>query len=146
MNTSAVRAIVTGGASGLGLATATRIAAAGGKVVIADVNQAQGDTAAAELGPNAVFVPTDVTNEQQVAAALDAFESAFDGAPINTAVNCAGVAFGARMLHPKKGPHNFDLFKKTMDINVNGTFNVLRLAGERIAGNEPDEEKEEGLR
>lgn len=78
-----------------------------------------------------------MTSEEQVTGALDLAESAF-GSPVNTAVNCAGLAFGIRTIHPKKGPHPLDKFEKTLAVNVTGTFNVLRLAAWRMSSNEPD--------
>jgi NAD(P)-dependent dehydrogenase (short-subunit alcohol dehydrogenase family) len=82
------------------------------------------------------FVPTDVTQSSDVGAALDALESYGDGA-VNTVINCAGVAPGVRVFHPKRGPHPLESFEQTLMINVAGSFNVLRLAVERMMAEEP---------
>jgi NAD(P)-dependent dehydrogenase (short-subunit alcohol dehydrogenase family) len=126
-------AVISGGASGLGNATAKRIIDAGGKVVLMDIS-ARGEEAAAELGPNAVFVPTDVTNEEQVTAALDA---AAGLGTLRIAVNCAGVADPGRVISGKGVVLALSAFAKVININLIGTFNVIRLAAERMKDNEP---------
>lgn len=120
-------------ASGLGRATAVRFARAGARVVLVDLPTPAGGALAAELGgPGAaVFAPADVTSEDAVKAALDAAAAAF-GAPPNVVVNCAGIAPPAKVLS-KRGPHALDLFSKVLAVNVAGTFNVSRLAAERLA-------------
>jgi len=123
--------IVTGGASGLGLATAQHILSAGGRVVVADLPSSDGNAVADQLGANAVFAPMDVTSEADVAEALDLAESRF-GAPVNSAVNCAGIVVGMKTVS-KKGPHSLEAFARTMTVNTVGTFNVIRLAAERMS-------------
>eukprot|EP00035_Acanthoeca_spectabilis_P021337 m.437684 g.437684 ORF g.437684 m.437684 type:complete len:254 (+) comp18143_c0_seq1:13-774(+) len=141
MALASIRAVVTGGASGLGLAASTRLARAGAKVVIADLPSSGGEAAADSIG--ATFAPTDVTSEDQVAAALDVLEGLGGGA-VNVAVNCAGICPAIRTHHPKKGPHPLDVFQQTLMVNTVGSFNVLRLAAERMAGNEPDSDGHRG--
>jgi NAD(P)-dependent dehydrogenase (short-subunit alcohol dehydrogenase family) len=120
-------AVVTGGASGLGLATAKRLAAAGARVTILDLPSSAGAEQAESIG--GVFAPTDVTSEDEVSAALDA---AAELGPIRIAVNCAGVGFAGRVLG-KNGVLPLDIFTAVINVNLIGTFNVIRLAAERIA-------------
>jgi NAD(P)-dependent dehydrogenase (short-subunit alcohol dehydrogenase family) len=121
--------IVAGGGSGLGAATARMLVAAGGKVVVADVNPA-GEAVAKELGANARFVRTDVTDEASTQAAVDLCVSAFGA--IHGAVNCAGVAPGERVVG-KTGPHSLANFERAVRINLVGTFNVIRLAAAKMS-------------
>ena len=123
-------AVVTGGASGLGLATTKRLLDAGAQVVVLDL---RGEDAVAELGDRARFVQADVTDEAAVAAALDAAESK---GTLRIVVNCAGTGNAIRVLS-KDGVFPLHAFRKIVDINLVGTFNVLRLAAERIAKTEP---------
>jgi NAD(P)-dependent dehydrogenase (short-subunit alcohol dehydrogenase family) len=123
-------AVVTGGASGLGLATTKRLLDAGAQVVVLDL---RGGEAVAELGERARFVQTDVTDEGGVGAALDEAESL---GPLRINVNCAGIGNAVKTLS-KDGPFPLDAFKKVVGVNLIGTFNVLRLAAERIAKTEP---------
>ena len=123
-------AVVTGGASGLGLATTKRLLDAGAQVVVLDI---RGKEAVAELSERAVFAETDVTDEAAVTAALDTAESL---GPIRIVVNCAGTGNAIKTLG-KDGPFPLDLFKKVVEINLIGTFNVIRLGAERIAKTEP---------
>jgi NAD(P)-dependent dehydrogenase (short-subunit alcohol dehydrogenase family) len=123
-------AVVTGGASGLGLATTKRLLDAGAQVVVLDI---RGKEAVAELGDRAVFAETDVTNEAAVTAALDAAEKL---GPVRIAVNCAGTGNAMKTLS-KDGPFPLDAFRKIVEINLIGTFNVIRLAAERMAKTEP---------
>eukprot|EP00042_Codosiga_hollandica_P020147 m.64265 g.64265 ORF g.64265 m.64265 type:complete len:258 (-) comp49705_c0_seq1:122-895(-) len=132
MLTSGVRAIVSGGLSGLGLATGRLLASRGARVVLVDLPNPQASQIAAELGPNALFVPADVTSEEQISNALDQAKKQF-GEEVNVAVNCAGIASAQRLLHPVKGPHPLDLFARTIQVNLIGTFNVCRLAASRMA-------------
>jgi NAD(P)-dependent dehydrogenase (short-subunit alcohol dehydrogenase family) len=129
-------AVVTGGASGLGLATAQALTAAGAGVVIVDLPGSDGKQVAADLG--ATFSPGDVTGEDDITAALDAAEQL---GPLRIAVNCAGVADAARVVG-KHGPFPLATFRKVVEVNLIGTFNVIRLAAERIsAADEADGER-----
>ena len=192
---ASLRAVVSGAASGLGKATATRIAELGGRVVVMDLATSDGAAVAAELGDNVFFHPTDVTNEDDVAAALDLAESSF-GAPINTAVNCAGIGVAMTTLS-RRGVHPLADFVKCLTVNTVGvrccvehraalrrvplslslslpaflrrnatapltpphrthsipphlpfraqSFNVARLAAERIASNDANEDGQRGV-
>jgi NAD(P)-dependent dehydrogenase (short-subunit alcohol dehydrogenase family) len=134
--------IVSGGGSGLGEATARALVARGGRVVIADINAATGEEVATDLGDSARFARTDVTDEVAVRNALELAEESFGR--IHGAVSCAGVGDPAKVLG-KHGPHSLDLFSRVIQINLVGTFNVLRLAAEAMAENEPDSEGERGV-
>ncbi|RAV06070.1 3-hydroxyacyl-CoA dehydrogenase [Mycolicibacterium sp. GF69] len=123
-------AVVTGGASGLGLATTKRLLDRGASVVVIDL---KGADAVAELGDRAQFVETNVTDPDAVSAALDAAEKM---GPLRINVNCAGIGNAIKTLG-KDGPFPLDGFKKVIEVNLIGTFNVLRLAAERIAQQEP---------
>ena len=134
--------VVSGGGSGLGAATARMVVEAGGRVVLADVNVEAGEVLAAELGTQALFVRTDVTQE---ASARDAFAvavNAFGG--VRGLVNCAGVAPAEKVLG-RNGPHGLDSFARVISINLVGSFNMLRLAAEAMAANEPDAQGERGV-
>jgi NAD(P)-dependent dehydrogenase (short-subunit alcohol dehydrogenase family) len=134
-------ALVSGGASGLGEATVRRLHGAGAKVVIADVNPEKGEPLAEELG--AAFVQCDVREEDQVQAAVDKAAEADGG--LRIAVSCAGTGIPIKVAS-SKGPHPLDAFKVIIDINLIGTFNVMRLAAFRmLSDNEPDDEGERGV-
>jgi NAD(P)-dependent dehydrogenase (short-subunit alcohol dehydrogenase family) len=133
-------ALVTGGASGMGEATARRLAAAGATVVIVDRDQAKGEQVADELGGK--FAAADVTSEPEVAAAV---EVATATAPLRTCIHCAGIGWAERTLNRAGDPHSLETFRKVLDINLVGTFNVLRLVAAGMAGNEPDEQGERGV-
>ncbi|ANE79541.1 3-hydroxy-2-methylbutyryl-CoA dehydrogenase [Mycobacterium adipatum] len=122
-------AVVTGGASGLGLATTKRLLDAGASVVVIDL---KGEEAVAELGERAKFVAANVTDEDAVAKAMDVAESM---GPLRINVNCAGIGNAIKTLG-KEGPFPLDGFRKVVEVNLIGTFNVLRLAAERIANTE----------
>ena len=141
MRIDGTRALVAGGASGLGEATARALAAAGAAVTIADLNAEKGEALAAELGGAAGFVEADVTDADAVAAAV---EQAAAGGELRISVCCAGVGWAERVAH-KGGPHNLEMFTKVISINLIGTFNVLRLAAAAMSANEPDEEGERGV-
>jgi NAD(P)-dependent dehydrogenase (short-subunit alcohol dehydrogenase family) len=123
-------ALVTGAASGLGRAAAERLHAAGATLVLVDTERLAGKKLAdAGIG---VFVPADVTNEAEVQAAVD---QAVALGPLRIAVNCAGVGWGSRIVDRTGKPHDLALFRQILDINLVGTFNVLRLAAVAMAGN-----------
>ncbi|MFC3961357.1 3-hydroxyacyl-CoA dehydrogenase [Nocardia jiangsuensis] len=126
-------ALVTGGASGLGLATVEELHAQGAKVVIVDLPSSPGETVAEELGDGVVFAAADVTDEEQVTAALDA---AAELGPLRIAVNCAGIGNAIKTVG-KQGAFPLAAFQKVVSVNLIGTFNVIRLAAERIAATEP---------
>ncbi|EHK82048.1 3-hydroxyacyl-CoA dehydrogenase [Rhodococcus pyridinivorans] len=126
-------AVVTGGASGLGLATVKALLNDGAQVVIIDLPLSNGETIAKELGDRVRFVAADVTDEAAVTEALDVAESL---GPVRVAVNCAGIGNAIKTVS-KKGAFPLDAFKKVVDVNLFGTFNVIRLAAERIAKTEP---------
>ncbi len=133
--------VVTGGASGLGAATARMIIDRGGKVVLADVSKEAGEKKAQELGPNARFVVTDVTSEESAKAA---FAVACEMGSLRGLVNCAGIAPGEKVVG-KEGPHKLESFTRAININLIGTFNMIRLAAEIMQNNEPDAGKERGV-
>ena len=139
MKMQQVVALVTGGGSGLGHATASRFVSQGAKVVLADL---RGEEAAEALGANAAFTRCDVTNEADVNAALDLAEGRFG--TVNVVVNCAGIAIAQKVLSTK-GPHPLDAFQKVLAVNVAGTFNVIRLAAARMAASHPNEGGERGV-
>jgi NAD(P)-dependent dehydrogenase (short-subunit alcohol dehydrogenase family) len=133
MDVEASVALVTGGGSGLGAATARRLHADGAAVVIADLPRSPGRQLAEQLGERAVFAPTDVTSPDDVTAALDAAEQL---GPLRIVVNCAGIGSAGRILG-KHGPMPLEDFRAVIDVNLIGTFNVIRLAAQRIAATEP---------
>ncbi len=126
-------AVVTGGASGLGLATVKALLNDGAQIVIIDLPSSNGETIAKELGDRVRFVAADVTDEAAVTEALDVAESL---GPLRVAVNCAGIGNAIKTVS-KKGAFPLDAFKKVIDVNLIGTFNVIRLAAERISKTEP---------
>jgi NAD(P)-dependent dehydrogenase (short-subunit alcohol dehydrogenase family) len=126
-------ALVTGGASGLGLATAQRLAAGGARVVVVDLPGSDGERAAEQLGEGAVFAPADVTDEAAVSAALDAADRL---GPLRVVVSCAGIGTPGKVLG-REGVLPLAAFERVVKVNLVGTFNVLRLAAERIARTEP---------
>jgi NAD(P)-dependent dehydrogenase (short-subunit alcohol dehydrogenase family) len=133
MELNGTSAIVTGGASGLGEATARVLAAGGAYVVIADLNEEAGKRVAAEIGGQ--FASTNVTDEDAVLAAVGAAEAS--GRPLRTAVNCAGIGYAARTVGRDGSPHDLAAFSRVISINLIGTFNVLRLAAAAMAKTEP---------
>jgi NAD(P)-dependent dehydrogenase (short-subunit alcohol dehydrogenase family) len=135
-------ALVTGAASGLGGATARRLAEAGAAVVIADLNKEAGTALANELGEKARFVETNVTNEESMQQAVEVAASQPGG--LRILVNCAGIGVAERVLG-KQGPHPLDLFNKVIQVNLIGVFNALRLGAAAMSQNEPNEEGERGV-
>jgi NAD(P)-dependent dehydrogenase (short-subunit alcohol dehydrogenase family) len=136
-------ALVSGGASGLGAAVVRAIVGAGGSVVIADRNDSSGIALAGELGPRAVFALTDVTEPESVAAAIGQARELGGGA-LHIAVSCAGIAAAHRILG-KHGAMPLDAFRRVIEVNLIGTFNVLRLAAEAMAENAAEETGERGV-
>lgn len=137
-------ALVTGGASGLGRATVERFARAGSKVILADLETSQGDEVAKELGSNVVFVPLDVTSENDITQALNTAKEKFGR--LDVAVNCAGIAVAFKVFNfNKKLPHRLEDFQRTMNVNTVGTFNVIRLSASLIGENTPDEGGQRGV-
>ena len=135
-------ALVTGGASGLGEATVRLLAGAGGRVMILDRPGSVGEALARELGDGVAFSAADVTDEAQVAAAVGRTVERFGG--VHVAVNCAGVGIAMRTI-TREGPHPLDLFTKVIQVNLIGTFNVIRLAAAQMAKNAPNAEGERGV-
>ena len=133
-------AIVTGAASGLGEATARHFAASGARVTLLDLDKERGEAVARDIG--GTFVETDVTDETSVARAVAQATEAMG--KITAAVNCAGIALGIKTVG-RDGAHPLEAFKRTIDINLNGTFNVARLAAETMQGNTPDAEGARGV-
>lgn len=142
MKISDVCALVTGGASGLGAAVVKAISDRGGKAAILDFDEAKGTGLAAELGVSALFCKTDVTAENDVAAAIDAAAGRFG--KINVVVNSAGITMSAKTVG-KKGPMDLSAFERVLRINCTGTFNVIRLAAVKMSGNAPNDEGERGV-
>jgi NAD(P)-dependent dehydrogenase (short-subunit alcohol dehydrogenase family) len=134
--------VVTGGASGLGRAAAEAIIAAGGRVVLLDVNAEQGHKTETALGEHARFAQADVTNEEQVTAAVASAHSNFGG--LHGVVNAAGIGPAAKIIG-KSGVHPLDLFEKTIRVNLVGTFNVIRLTAVRLVQNQPTASGERGV-
>lgn len=142
MECKMVVAVVTGGASGLGEATIRRIVNDGGKAVILDLAVERGEKLAAELAGNALFFKTDVCSAESVQAALDQAIKGFGR--VNVVVNCAGIGVAEKVLG-KKGPHSLENFSKIIQVNLIGSFNVIRLAAAQMAGNEPNAGGERGV-
>lgn len=134
--------LISGGASGLGLATARELVGQGGKAVLLDINAEAGQQALAELGVNARFVRADITREEDGRAAVAQVLEAFGA--LHGLVNCAGVAPAEKVLG-RNGAHGLDSFRRTVEVNLIGSFNLLRLAAEAMAQNAPNVEGERGV-
>ena len=134
--------IVTGGASGLGAATVRALAAGGARVVIADLKEAEGAALASELGQRARFARTDVTDETSARAAVQTAGDAFGG--LHGLVNCAGIVHGEKVIG-REGPSTLGGFRRAVEINLVGTFNVIRLAADLMARGAPNAEGERGV-
>lgn len=136
-------ALVTGGGSGLGEATTRTLAAQGGKVAILDLAKSNGVAIARELGGNVLFLEGDVTSEDQVAAAVDKTVATFGA--VHIVVNCAGIGTAGKTVGKNDQPLDLAPFKRTIEINLIGTFNVIRLAAARMVKNTPNAEGERGV-
>jgi len=134
--------IVTGGASGLGAATARMVVEGGGHVVIADLNEPEGKALATELGRSVRFVRTDVVDEASGKATVAAAVEGYGG--LHGLVNCAGIVHGEKIVG-KGGPHSLASFVRTINVNLIGTFNMIRLAADAMAKNAPNAEGERGV-
>jgi NAD(P)-dependent dehydrogenase (short-subunit alcohol dehydrogenase family) len=141
MKIDGTSALIAGGASGLGAATSRRLHAGGAYVTIADLNEEKGTALAEELGERARFIACNVTDSDQVQAAVAAAREAGD---LRITVCCAGIGWAERTVH-KNGPHNLDPFKGVIEVNLIGTFNVMRNAAAAMQENEPDEGGERGV-
>jgi len=135
-------AIVTGGASGLGEAVVRKIVAKGGKTAIFDLDKENGELLCSELGSSVIFLNTDVTCEDNVNESIAETIKTFG--MVNICVNCAGIAAAAKVID-KKGAHDLNLFKKVIEVNLVGTFNLIRLTAEKMTLNSPCEDGERGV-
>jgi NAD(P)-dependent dehydrogenase (short-subunit alcohol dehydrogenase family) len=142
MQLDQVRAVVTGGASGLGLAVARHFVQHGGKVALLDVNDEKGAAAAAELGGGTVYLKTDVSSEDGVKATMKEAQAKLGG--LNVAVSCAGILGAGRVLG-KDGPMPLSNFETTVRVNLVGSFNVAKAAGDLMQHNAPGEDGERGV-
>lgn len=154
MASSAVRqlagrvALVTGGASGLGRGTVERFVQQGARVVVADLPNSPGEEVVSSLGENAIFVPTDVTSEAEVNSLMAATKDAFG--KLDITINCAGIGAAVLTYNPKKPDpeariHNLELFQKIINVNLGGTFNLIRLSAALMHENEPDSDSQRGV-
>lgn len=134
--------LVTGGASGLGAGTARFLAAKGARLILADLNTGAGNALAAELGANAHFVTTNVTDEDSGRAAVRQAVSTYGH--LDGLINCAGIVHGEKVVG-KDGVHSLDAFRRVVEINLVGTFNMTRLAAQVMANNEPNTSGERGV-
>jgi len=134
--------IVTGGASGLGAATVRALAAGGARVVVADLKEDDGRALAAEVGDHARFVRTDVTDEASATAAVQQAVATFGG--LHGLVNCAGIVHGEKVVG-REGPHTLAGFRRAVEINLVGTFNMTRLAADAMAKGIPNADGERGV-
>jgi NAD(P)-dependent dehydrogenase (short-subunit alcohol dehydrogenase family) len=142
MQLDQVKAVVTGGASGLGYAVAKHLVAHGAKVALLDVNDEKGNAAAAEFGGDSAYFRTDVTSEGDVAAALKNAQAKLGG--LNTVVNCAGILGAGRVLG-KEGPMPLKTFATTVTVNLIGSFNVAKAAADLMQHNAPGDDGERGV-
>lgn len=142
MRFEGIRAVISGGASGLGHAVARKVVAAGGKVALLDIDAEQGEAAAQELGDAAIFIATDVSDEAQVDAGVAGAVEAFGG--IDLAVACAGILGAGRVLG-KEGPMQGSYFSKVIEVNLIGTFLLAKAAAAAMADKQPGEDGERGV-
>ncbi len=134
--------IITGGASGLGAGTGRLLAGLGANIVLADLNEVAGQALAAELGANVRFVSTNVSDEASARACVDAAVATFGD--LHGLVNCAGIAPAEKVLG-RNGPHSFDVFARTINVNLLGSFNMIRLAAEAMSKAPPNAAGERGV-
>lgn len=142
MELATAKAVISGGASGLGFATAQRVIDAGGQVVLFDINDEQGASSAASLGDRATYIKADVSNEDSVKAAVKQAAEAMNG--ITLAVNCAGIATAGRTLG-REGPWPSELFNKVIQVNLVGSFNVTKEAAAVMQLNDANDDGERGV-
>ncbi len=143
MDIQGTATLVTGGGSGLGEATARALVARGGKVAILDLARSRGKEVAASLGAAALFAETDVANEEQVQAAITRALEAFG--EIRGVVNCAGIGVAGKTVDKEGKPFDLALFRKTIEVNLIGSFNVIRLAAAKLVSNAPNAGGERGV-
>jgi NAD(P)-dependent dehydrogenase (short-subunit alcohol dehydrogenase family) len=143
MDVKGIVAVVTGGGSGLGEATARLLATKGAKVAIFDLGNSKGATVAQELGNTVVFAEADVTNDDQLAAAINQTMKTFGA--IHVAVNCAGIATAGKTLGKEGEPLDLKPFRRTIEVNLIGTFNVIRLVAAQMVKNPPNADGERGV-
>jgi NAD(P)-dependent dehydrogenase (short-subunit alcohol dehydrogenase family) len=134
--------IVTGGSSGLGAGTARLLAAEGAQVVVADVNQAGGEALATEIGANARFIETDVASEASARSAVELALSVFGS--LSGLVNCAGIAPAEKVVG-REAPHRLETFARVINVNLVGTFNMIRLAADAMSKQAPNASGERGV-
>ena len=143
MNIAGKTFIVTGGSSGLGAACVRQLSAAGGQVVIADLNEEGGAAITADLPHNTRFVKTNVADETDVQTAFDTAINHFGG--LHGAINCAGIAIATKVISSSRGPHDLGMFSKVIQVNLIGSFNVIRLAAQAMSQLEPTDSGERGV-
>ncbi|MCR4399424.1 MAG: SDR family NAD(P)-dependent oxidoreductase [Syntrophomonadaceae bacterium] len=143
MNLAQRTAVITGGASGLGEATVQRFVRHGANVVILDLNRPRGEALAASLGSQVAFQATDITRPEEVQLGIDYACQQFGS--IHVLVNCAALPAAMKTTDTTRGPHHLDLFRRVIDVNLVGTFDVIRTATTRMLANEPDGEGERGV-
>ena len=142
MELATAKAVITGGASGLGYATAERVVGAGGHVVLLDINDELGEASTSKLGERAAYINTDVADEASVKASIARANEIMGG--ITLAVNCAGIATAGRTLG-RDGPWPTELFNKVIQVNLVGSFNVTKEAAAFMVNNEPTDDGERGV-
>jgi 3-hydroxyacyl-CoA dehydrogenase / 3-hydroxy-2-methylbutyryl-CoA dehydrogenase len=142
MQMNTCRAVVTGGASGLGEATVRKIVGSGGKAVIFDQSEENGVKLQNELGDAVLFIKADVTKDEDVQEAVN--QAAEYMGSVNAVVNCAGIGIAEKVIG-KKGVHNLSLFSKVIHVNLIGSFNVIRIAAEKMTSNDVNEQGERGV-
>jgi len=143
-NVKGLVALVTGGASGLGKATAQRLIQNGARVAILDLPTSEGANVAKELGSDCIFTPASVASEEDVKAALSQVKSTFNR--LDATVNCAGIGVAFKIYNFNKDfPHSLDDFQRVMTVNAIGTFNVCRLAVGLMGKNDPDKDNQRGV-